>query len=407
MKLLIAIPALNEEDSIEGIIRRTLDARAGIIEGSPVTEVEVTVVSDGSTDRTVEIARGFTDQIGLIEFPRNRGYGSAILEAWAQSDAQLVSFLDADGTCDPRFFTTLCNAVEDGPAAVALGCRLHSGSKMPKIRRFGNLLFSTLLSTISGTTVRDTASGMRVVRRSELEKLMPLPSGLHFTPAMSARAVLRGDVKISEIDMPYHEREGRSKLSVVKDGFRFLGIILDALFLYRPDRPLAVLGGVSVLAAVGMMASPVVHYLQERTVEEWMIYRFIVAHFLGTCGALTLCTAYLSRKVAALTVLPSERKTPFGGWFHRVFQSPAFWILPAALVLIGGALVGTSFLELVTTGATAEHWSRFIAMSFFASLAFILVVTRVMDYSLGLMFAWLAYRRSGVNRSPQPDQENS
>ena len=111
MKLLIVIPALNEEASIREIIERSLDARASICAGTDVTEVEVTVVSDGSTDRTVEYARQFGDRIKLIVFPENRGYGAAILEAWRRSDADLLSFLDADGTCDPRFFSTLVNAL--------------------------------------------------------------------------------------------------------------------------------------------------------------------------------------------------------------------------------------------------------------------------------------------------------
>jgi len=47
MKLLIAIPALDEEESIQRTIERCLHARQGIIDGSPVTQVEITVVSDG------------------------------------------------------------------------------------------------------------------------------------------------------------------------------------------------------------------------------------------------------------------------------------------------------------------------------------------------------------------------
>ena len=84
---------------------------------------------------------------------------------------------------------------------------------------------------------------MRVVRRASLPKLMPLPDGMHFTPAMSARAILSDDLKIVEVDMPYHERAGTSKLRVVKDGFRFLKVIVEAAFLYRPSRPLSVVGG--------------------------------------------------------------------------------------------------------------------------------------------------------------------
>ena len=129
MRLLIAIPALNEEASIQQIIERCLRARKEIIENSPVTDVAITVVSDGSTDRTVELAEGFRDEITLIVFPRNRGYGAAIKEAWSRSDAELLGFLDADGTCDPRFFADLVNALQRQSADVALGCRLNAASR--------------------------------------------------------------------------------------------------------------------------------------------------------------------------------------------------------------------------------------------------------------------------------------
>src|SRR5690348_6899864 len=92
MKLLIAIPA--------------------------VTDVDITVVSDGSTDHTVDRAREFGNRIQLIEFQRNRGYGAAIMEAWSHSDADLLGFLDADGTCDPQFFATLCNRLVEKDADV-------------------------------------------------------------------------------------------------------------------------------------------------------------------------------------------------------------------------------------------------------------------------------------------------
>jgi hypothetical protein len=59
----------------------------------------------------------------------------------------------------------------------------------------------------------------------------------------------------------------------------------------------------------------------------------------------------------------------------------------------GGLLVLPSFLELVRTGSTYEHWSRFIAMSFCWVLASIIAVTAVIDYVLGLLSAQLAYNR--------------
>src|SRR2546426_2941930 len=248
MKLLIAIPAYNEEASITAIIERSLSARQDIIASSPVTEVEITVVSDGSTDRTVELAKAYADRINLIVFDENRGYGAAIKQAWEGSDAELLGFLDADGTCDPEFFTVLCSTLVAQDADVAIGCRMNPDSQMPRTRKIGNTIFATLLTYMSATGVRDVASGMRVVRNTSLPRMLPLPDGLHFTPAMSARVLLAGDLRLVEVDMPYEERTGRSKLHVVKDGARFFRIIGETAFLYRPGR---ILWSVAALAAIG------------------------------------------------------------------------------------------------------------------------------------------------------------
>jgi len=395
MKLLIAIPALNEEGSVGTIIERSLAAREWIIRESPVTDVQITVVSDGSTDRTAVLARPFTPAITLIEFPQNRGYGAAIKAAWASSDADLLGFLDADGTCDPRFFAELCRRAVDDDADVVLGCRLSADSEMPLIRRFGNVLFALALSLCASKHVRDTASGMRVVRRSSLPRLMPLPDGMHFTPAMSARAMLSDDLKIVEVDMPYHEREGTSKLRVLKDGLRFAKVIVDAAFLYRPARPLGLLGLACGLVAVELIAMPTAYYLRHRAVAEWMIYRFVVSSLMATSACLLLSAAYLTRKVVGMVFAAPGRQYPRGSL--RAGVGRLFWIVPGGLLLAGGALVVPSFLEIVRTGATYEHWSRFIAMSCLVSCGLILGVARIFDFTLDLIATRLDYlRRAGI-----------
>jgi glycosyltransferase involved in cell wall biosynthesis len=238
MKLLITIPALNEEATIENIIQRCLAARNALIGNSAITEVAITVVSDGSTDRTVELASRHTDEVKLIIFEKNRGYGAAIQHAWQESDADLLAFLDADGTCDPQFFADLARYLWSERADVVLGCRLNADTKMPPLRQAGNWFFAGLLTLLSGRRIRDTASGMRIVRREAFNRLRPLPSGLHFTPAMSARALLdrKAHVKLVEIDMPYHERVGDSKLKAGRDGLRFFWVITKTALVYRPIR---------------------------------------------------------------------------------------------------------------------------------------------------------------------------
>jgi len=398
MKLLIAIPALNEEHAIENIIARSLEARAYIMAHSPVSEVEITVVSDGSTDRTVELSRKYIPRIKLIVFPVNRGYGAAIKEAWRQSDADVVGFLDADGTCDPKFFADLCSTLVQEDADVALGCRLNKNSQMPAIRRVGNVIFATLLTVFSSSHVKDTASGMRVVRRSSLKNLFPLPDGLHFTPAMSARALLSDVVKIVEIDMPYKERVGESKLRVGKDGLRFLRVIVEAAFLYRPARPFAIAASVLFLIAIALMASPALFYWQNHRVEEWMIYRFLVSALAGTTAFLCCSASYLTGRITQIAL--AEEVAGHGhSLLSRFFTSRGFWLVPGGLTLIGGALVVGSLLQLLQTGATYEHWSRFVVMSFCFSAAFILAVTRAMDFVLSLVGTRTQYWKEEMPRA--------
>jgi glycosyltransferase involved in cell wall biosynthesis len=399
MKLLIAIPALNEEESIDSIIRRSIEAREFICANSPATEVAITVVSDGSTDRTVELASQYKDDINLIVFPQNKGYGAAIKEAWRQSDADLLGFLDADGTCEPKFFATLCKAAVAENADVVLGCRLNANSQMPLIRRIGNFVFATILSIFSSSRVRDTASGMRVVRRSSLDHLYPLPDGLHFTPAMSARAMLSESTRIIEVDMPYHERSGESKLRIAKDGLRFLRVITEAAFLYRPSRPLGLLAVIFVLFAATLMWSPILYYFHNRSVEERMIYRFLVSDLSGIAACLCFCASYLTGRMASIALAGESGtlRSRLTGW---LFQTRWFWTVPIGFCLVGGSLVLSSLFDRLTTGLTYEHWSRYVVMSFCFAVAIILSVTRIMDYVLNLVggrVEYLKMQRFGIS----------
>ena len=359
-----------------------------------ITKPELLIADEPTT------ALDVTVQAQILELIKKRQADLGMAVILVTHDLGIVSgFVDADGTCDPNFFTDLCNTLAREDADVVLGCRLNSQSKMPLIRRIGNMIFASILTLFSSKRVRDTASGMRVVRRDSLPKLMPLPDGLQFTPAMSARALLSGELKITEIQMPYEERTGRSKLSVGKDGLRFLKVILEGAFLYRPARPLALAGAVCLAAATGLMLMPAGYYLTHHAVTEWMIYRFVVSHLVGISAALLLCASYLTDRIVQIALSSEshqEQPTPMSGFFN----SGWFWLAPLALSAIGVALVIPSFLELVRTGATYEHWSRFIAMSFFCSLAVILVVTRAIDYVLQLVAERLAYLHPATPERP-------
>lgn len=304
----------------------------------------------------------------------------------------MLGFLDADGTCDPRIFADLCRALIAENADIVLGNRMNGSSKMPLVRRAGNTIFSLLLSTLSSIRVHDTASGMRVVRRSCLPKLYPLPDGLHFTPAMSARAILSEGLSMAEVEMPYFERAGKSKLRIIKDGMRFLQAILTTAFLYRPSRPLTIGALLFLAPSVVLMFGPTLHYLRYRCVAEWMIYRFVVSQLAATVSCLLFCAAYLTAEISRIS-LESEAVRSRSNILRRFFDGRYVWYATAVLLLFGTALVLPSFKELIQTGATYEHWSRFIAMSLCWSVAFILMATKAVDYVLGLVSERVTYLR--------------
>ncbi len=253
--LSIVIPAYNEETGIAEIMNRVLSVREAL-KSAGVEGFELLVVNDGSRDQTRKVAEEIAQQspdVRVINHPVNRGYGAALKTGFAQARGDLIGFLDADGTYPPEHFPQLCQAAMAG-ADLVIGSRMAGAeSKMPAVRRIGNWLFATLLSILGWQRVTDSASGMRVFKRSSLEKLYPLPDGLNLTPVMSTRAIHEG-LKVVEVPIPYSERVGRSKLSALRDGTIFLQSMVWTVMAYNPVRILGMigLGGVAVALLVGL-----------------------------------------------------------------------------------------------------------------------------------------------------------
>ena len=380
-RLSIVIPALNEENAIAQTVARCLAARSHIISETDVESVELIVVSDGSTDRTEELARSFPE-VTVLAFDKNRGYGAAIKCGWAHATGDLLAFLDADGTCDPLRFANLVGDMQRAQADVVLGSRNGPESQMPWIRTVGNRLFAWLLMALSLRTVADTASGMRVVRRAALPHLYPLPDGLHFTPAMSARVLLEGRLKLRETPMPYAERIGRSKLSVVRDGVRFLVIILQAAVTFRPARPLLGIALLCVLGSFVMGLYPAIHYLTSFRVEEWVVYRILLSSLLATIAAFLTCAAVVSDRIAS-AVHGRWAATKTSSLLHRLFTTR---MRTVALVLLWAgavAIVLPGLVEYAQTTHVYMHWSRAVLSSLLVVIGVVLSITgfllRMMD----------------------------
>ncbi|MFA6002673.1 MAG: glycosyltransferase family 2 protein [Elusimicrobiota bacterium] len=346
--LAIIIPAYNEEAAISDIVRRCLDARAAICRDTGLAEVEVVVVDDGSRDRTRQIVSSFPE-VRLVVHPVNKGYGAALMSGFAGARADLLAFLDGDGTCSPLAFVDLYRAMERDDADMAVGNRLHAGSRMPRLRRIGNRIFAFIIARLTGVPVSDSASGMRVLSRELLERIKPLPAGLHFTPAMTARAASLG-ARITETPIPYAERQGRSKLNVILDGMRFLRIILGVIFAISPLRIFGPIGGLFALVALGYGWQPVSHYLSGGHLEEEMIYRLLTILTLSACSLTAACFGLLAQRISD-TVLGRRRP-----WLESRLLDHGCAIAGGLLGLGGVLLNSRTIMEYAASGRIHTHW---------------------------------------------------
>ena len=219
----VVIPCLNEADSIGQCVeaaRRVLDEHA--LGG------EVVVVDNGSDDGSATLA--LLAGARVVEEP-HRGYGNAYLAGFAAAQGDYIVMIDADLSYDfeeiPRFIREL----DDG-AELVMGNRmgaLQPGS-MSIVSRIGNPLMSRFLNLLFRTPVSDTWCGLRAFRREILPVLGLQATGMEFASEMVIRAA-RSGVEIRELPIALHPREGQSKLSPFRDGWRSLRLML----VYKPN----------------------------------------------------------------------------------------------------------------------------------------------------------------------------
>jgi glycosyltransferase involved in cell wall biosynthesis len=345
--LSVVIPAYNEENGIAEIANRVLAIR-GDLEKAGIGELELLVVDDGSRDKTAQIA-GQIDGVTLIRHPKNKGYGAALKTGFSKAQGELIGFLDADGTYPPEFFPQLCKEAFNGGELV-IGSRMAGAdSKMPVTRRIGNLFFATLLTLLGNQRVTDSASGMRVFRREILEKIFPLPDGLNLTPVMSTRAV-HEDIRIVEVPIPYSERVGRSKLSVVRDGSVFLQSMVWTVLTYNPVRIFGVIGLIGVLFALAVAIGLVVTRLSGvTTLGPWGVTALYAAMVTGITGISIFALGSTFNYLVSLFYKQPIRQ----GLFGRPLFTPSIdhyfgWIGLGGLV--SGLIIGIVSISLGMSG---------------------------------------------------------
>ena len=150
-RVLIAIPAFNNHETLRGIAEKAL-----------ATGLPVLVVNDGSTDGSADTLEGLPIQ--RIDFPENQGKGAAILAAgaWAKERGFThIITLDADGQHDPADAPLFLPRIQDKPWAILIGCRDFDAGQAPGSSRFGRHFSNFWLHVATGVRVPDSQSGFR------------------------------------------------------------------------------------------------------------------------------------------------------------------------------------------------------------------------------------------------------
>jgi glycosyltransferase involved in cell wall biosynthesis len=201
------IPALDEQESIAGVVHEVLPHVARVV-----------VVDNGSRDATAQQAREAGAEV--VREPK-RGYGAACLAGVQRArelGADVVLFLDGDGSDDARETPRLLAPIRAGEADLVLAVRTNVAPRaMAPVQRFGNWFAPMLMRLLVGARYRDMPPFKAITTRA-LDTLALTDDGMGYIIQMLLRAHALG-LRVVEIDVAHRPRRaGRSKVSGTVSG---------------------------------------------------------------------------------------------------------------------------------------------------------------------------------------------
>jgi undecaprenyl-phosphate 4-deoxy-4-formamido-L-arabinose transferase len=242
----VVIPAFNEEENLEELVRRCLDAcsRAGC-------SFEIILVDDGSSDGTrvkiAEAAEKNPESVVGIFLNRNYGQHAAVLAGLAHSSGDTVITLDADLQNPPEEIPRLAAKIDEGFDVVGT-------VRVPRqdsfFRRLASSAINKLVQKTTGVMMHDYGCMLRAYRRNIVDAMLQCPEHSTFIPVLANSFARR----TAEIEVRHAERQaGRSK-------YRLWGLVnlqFDLLtgMTTFPLRLLSLLGGIASLIGIGFGAS--------------------------------------------------------------------------------------------------------------------------------------------------------
>jgi glycosyltransferase involved in cell wall biosynthesis len=262
----LVLPVYNEEEAIAF----TLDYLQETLE-SANCQYEIVAVNDGSTDGTGEILRTRSD-IKLIEHRRNRGYGAALKTGIRHAKYPLIVITDADGTYPNERIPELVRLAER--ADMVVGARIGANVKYPIIRKIPKWFLVRFAQWVAKSPIPDLNSGLRVFRKSVVEKFLKiLPDTFSFTTTITL-AMLTNNYIVHYEPIDYRYRVGKSKIKPIRDTLRFVQLILRTGVYFAPLRIFLPLATVFFLGCMFTLIQDI--FVREDLTERTLIL-FIAA----------------------------------------------------------------------------------------------------------------------------------
>jgi len=221
--LSVVIPCFNEAATIESIV----DA----VERSPVRDLEIILVDDGSTDGTRELLRDKLEGrvARVIYHASNRGKGAALRSGFAAATGDMILIQDADLEYDPQEYPQLIAPILAGKADVVFGSRFSGGSSTRVLyywHYLGNRCLTTLSNMLTNINLTDMEVCYKVFRREVLQQIHLEEDRFGFEPEITAK-VARLGCRIYEVGISYAGRTYKEGKKVGwRDGVRAVWCIL-------------------------------------------------------------------------------------------------------------------------------------------------------------------------------------
>ena len=229
MKIVIGIPAFNEEKNIAGLLIKLKKISQNII-----------VCDDGSIDLTGKIA----ENLGaiVIKHEKNLGYGSAIKSIFLKAhevNADILVTFDADGQHRIEDINTILEPIKKKSADVVIGSRfLNNNQEMPKYRKIGIQTITKLRNITGGTKITDSQSGFRAYSKKILENIKPTESGMGISTEILIKTQKAG-YEIIEVPITILYEGNTSTHNPISHG---TSVIFSTLKYVAIERPLTFYG---------------------------------------------------------------------------------------------------------------------------------------------------------------------